>query len=52
MEIINNIIQTFKDEPLICSLGTLVLVFIVWFGIEVYKAPIIDDERGDYGGVG
>ena len=45
MEIINNIIQTFKDEPLICSLVTLVFICIVWFGIEVYKAPIIEDRE-------
>jgi hypothetical protein len=49
MEIINNIIQTFKDEPLICSLGTLVLVFIVWLIVayrNAYEMPDwFDDER-------
>jgi hypothetical protein len=45
MEIINNIIQTFKDEPLSCTIGTIILVGSIWFLIEVYKAPIIDDEH-------
>jgi hypothetical protein len=43
MEIINNIIQTFKDEPLICSLGTLALVFIVWLIVAIRKAQVMPD---------
>ena len=39
------IIQTFKDEPLICSLTTLVLISVVWFVIEVIKAPEIKDRE-------